>query len=53
MGIQGAYSNLAGNNMMKINEGKTKIMIFNISRTFNFPPEQTLPESTGFLDVIE
>ena len=41
------------NNMMKINEGKTKIMIFNTSRTFDFPPELTLPNSPRFLDVIE
>ena len=40
------------NNLMKINEEKTKIMIFNTSRIFDFPPELTLPNSAEFLDVI-
>ena len=41
------------NNLMRINEAKTKAMIFNTSRKFDFPPELTLPNSDGFLDVIE
>ena len=40
-------------NLMKINEGKTKIMLFNTSRKFDFPPELVLPEADGFLTVIE
>ena len=40
-----------GNNMMKIIEEKTKI--FNTSCTFDFPPELSLPYSTGFLDGID
>ena len=38
---------------MKINRSKTKIMLFNKSRKFDFPPEVKLPDSNDFLDAIE
>ena len=40
-------------NLMKINVGKTKTMIFNTSRNYDFPPEVQLPHSNSFLDVVE
>ena len=39
-------------NLMKINIPKTKIMLFNTSRKFDFPPEVQLPGSKTFLDVV-
>ena len=42
-------------NLMRINEPKTKIMLFNTSRNFDFPPEMRLPDSASadFLNVVE
>ena len=42
-------------NLMRINEPKTKIMLFNTSRNFDFPPEMKLPGSSSpdFLNVVE
>ena len=41
------------NNLMKINVGKTKIMLFNTSRLYDFQPEVLLPHTDSFLDVVE
>ena len=38
---------------MRINESKTKVMLFNTSRILDFPPELTLPKMNNFLDVVE
>ena len=38
---------------MRINESKTKVMLFNTSRNLDFPPELTLPKMNNFLDVVE
>ena len=40
---------------MRINVPKTKIMLFNTSRKFDFPPEMILPNSSSaeYLDVVE
>ena len=54
--LQGTLDNLHSftiDNLMKINEAKTSIMLFNTSRNFDFPPELLLPSSANFLDVIE
>ena len=40
-------------NLMKINVSKTKVMLFNTSRNFDFPPEVVLPGSKTFLDVVD
>ena len=40
-------------NLMRINESKTKVMLFNTSRNLDFPPELTLPKMNNFLDVVE
>ena len=42
-------------NLMRINVPKTKIMLFNTSRKFDFPPEMILPKSSSAecLDVVE
>ena len=40
-------------NLMKINVGKTKVMLFNTSRNLDFPPEVQLPHTDSFLDVEE
>ena len=34
-------------NLMRINMSKTKIMLFNTSRKFDFPPEMILPNSSS------
>ena len=38
---------------MKINVGKTKIMLFNTSRIYDFQPEVQLPHTDAYLDVVE
>ena len=38
---------------MRINKSKTKVMLFNTSRKFDFPLEIKLPNAANFLDVIE
>ena len=38
---------------MKINRAKTKIILFNKSQIFDFPPEITLQNSETFLDVVD
>ena len=40
-------------NLMKINESKTKLMLFNTSHSYDFPPELALSSSSPFLDVVE
>ena len=40
-------------NLMKINVQKSKVMLFNTSRNFDFPPELLIPGSNDLLDVIE
>ena len=40
-------------NLMKINESKTKILLFNTSHNFDFPPELSLQSSSTFLEVVE
>ena len=54
--LQGTLDNLHNftiDNLMRINEAKTALMLFNTSRNFDFPPELLLPSSANFLDVIE
>ena len=41
------------NNLMKITVGKTKIMLFNTSRIYDFQPEVQLPHTDAYLDVVE
>ena len=38
---------------MKINEAKTKIMLFNKSQILDFQPEITLQNSETYLDVVD
>ena len=38
---------------MRINVTKTKIMLFNSSRTYDFPPELSLPVAGDYLNVVE
>ena len=40
-------------NQMKINVPKTKIMLFNKSKKFDFQPELSFPESQEYLEVVE
>ena len=40
-------------NLMKINVNKTKIMLFNTSKSYDFPPELSLPTSSTYLHVVE
>ena len=40
-------------NLMKINESKTKIMLFNPPDSYDFPPELSLNSSSPFLDVVK
>ena len=39
--------------LMKITVGKTKIMLFNTSRIYDFQPEVQLPHTDSYLDVVE
>ena len=40
-------------NLIKINVNKTKIMLFNTSKSYDFPPELSLPTSSTYLHVVE